>query len=309
MTPVAGGTVRGPAAAMTDPEIRGFISSAAATTAAPAGSAGGSSSGSSGSSSSSSSSGRITRAAAVIPVGSTEQHGPHLPVSTDTEIALEVARMVAEKNGYLLLPAVPYGVSHEHAPLFNLSLDGQALRGALSGLCTSAHSNGINDVVVINGHHGNMRALDALTGPGGPGRSDSLTSIHVFHYWRHMDGELGHAGFAETSMMLAISADLVRMDLAQRGLVTDGMPAEAVREISELAARSFPEATGNGVWGDPFGATAEAGRRMLEEAAAAIAGACRERLGGGTGGRRQQRQQRAQSPPGDRLPPKNLGGR
>lgn len=221
-------------------------------------------------------------ATAVIPVGSLEQHGPHLPVSTDSVIASEVSRMVAGRNGYLLMPVVAYGVSYEHAPLFNASTSPDSLSRTLSDLCGSLYKGGIYNIVIINGHHGNMEALGRLerlmkelAGSGGP-------AVRVFHYWRHMQRqqELGHAGFAETSMMLAISAGSVRMDLAQKGLVTDGMPPERVREISELAKRSFPEATGNGVWGDPAGATAEAGRRLLGESADGISGACAEWLGG-----------------------------
>ena len=218
---------------------------------------------------------------AVMPVGSLEQHGPHLPVSTDSVIASEVSRMVAEQNGYLLLPVVAYGVSYEHAPLFNASTSPDSLSQTVSDLCRSLHKGGIDSIIIINGHHGNMEALGRLehlvrgsTGSGGP-------AVRVFHYWRYMQRQqLGHAGFAETSMMLAISAGSVRMDLAQKGLVTDGMPPERVREISELAKRSFPEATGNGIWGDPAGATAEAGRRLLGESADGISGACAEWLEG-----------------------------
>src|SRR3989304_4984388 len=60
--------------------------------------------------------------AVIIPVGSIEQHGPHLPVSTDSDIVYEVARRVSEKCNFLLLPTISYGVSFEHAPFFNLSL-------------------------------------------------------------------------------------------------------------------------------------------------------------------------------------------
>lgn len=222
--------------------------------------------------------------AAVIPVGSLEQHGPHLPVSTDSVIASEVSRMVAGRNGYLLLPVVAYGVSYEHAPLFNASTSPDSLSRTISDLCGSLYKGGIDSIIIINGHHGNMEALGRLERPvkGSAGDGGGGPAVRVFHYWRYMQRqqELGHAGFAETSIMLAISAGSVRMDLAQRGLVTDGMPPERVREISELAKRSFPEATGNGVWGDPAGATAEAGRRLLGESADGISGACAEWLGG-----------------------------
>lgn len=225
---------------------------------------------------------------AIIPVGSLEQHGPHLPVSTDFDIASEVSRLVAERNGYLLMPALPYGVSYEHAPLFHSSISANTLSCIMTDLCKSLHANGINCIIVINGHHGNMDALDMFENMIREQRSeiDNYTKepnddtnrgvpvVRVFHYWRHMQHELGHAGFAETSMMLAISADSVNMDVAQKGLVTAGMDAEQIRDLSELAKRSFPAATGNGVWGDPVNATAKEGRCMLNEAADNIGKAC-----------------------------------
>ena len=69
-----------------------------------------------------------TKKIAVIPIGSIEQHGPHLPISTDSDIVSEVARKLSEKNGYLLLPTITYGNSFEHAPFFNLSIRESTLR-------------------------------------------------------------------------------------------------------------------------------------------------------------------------------------
>jgi len=59
---------------------------------------------------------------AVIPIGSIEQHGAHLPVSTDSDIVTEVAKRLSKMKGYILLPTLNYGVSFEHAPFFNLSV-------------------------------------------------------------------------------------------------------------------------------------------------------------------------------------------
>ena len=94
---------------------------------------------------------------AIIPIGSIEQHGPHLPISTDSEIVSEVAKKLADKKGYLLLPTVTYGTSFEHAPFFNLSLRESTLRTVLIDLCTSLLENNIKTVFIINGHHGNLK--------------------------------------------------------------------------------------------------------------------------------------------------------
>ena len=96
---------------------------------------------------------------AVIPIGSIEQHGPHLPISTDSDIVTEVAKRISEKNGYLLLPTISTGVSFEHAPFFNLSVKESTLRNILVDLCTSLFDNSIKTVFIINGHHGNQKVI------------------------------------------------------------------------------------------------------------------------------------------------------
>ena len=80
---------------------------------------------------------------AVIPVGSIEQHGPHLPISTDSDIVSEVTKRVAQKKRFLLLPTITFGVSYEHAPFFNLSIKQSTLKAILTDLCESLLSNGI----------------------------------------------------------------------------------------------------------------------------------------------------------------------
>ena len=74
---------------------------------------------------------------AIIPIGSIEQHGPHLPLSTDSDIVSEVAKKISEKNGYLLLPTITFGVSFEHKPFFNLSIRKSTLQIVLMDLCVS----------------------------------------------------------------------------------------------------------------------------------------------------------------------------
>ena len=80
---------------------------------------------------------KTKRRVALIPVGSIEQHGPHLPVSTDSDIVSEIARRLSEKTGFMLLPTINYGVSFEHHPRFNLSIPKSTLQKFLIDLCTS----------------------------------------------------------------------------------------------------------------------------------------------------------------------------
>ena len=96
---------------------------------------------------------------AVIPVGSIEQHGPHLPISTDSDIVTKVAKTVCQKNNFLLLPTINYGVSFEHAPFFNLSIKESTLQRILLDLCMSLYENKIQTIFIINGHHGNLKAI------------------------------------------------------------------------------------------------------------------------------------------------------
>jgi len=96
---------------------------------------------------------------AVIPIGAIEQHGAHLPVSTDSDIVTEVAKRLSEMKGYLLLPTLTYGVSFEHAPFFNLSIRESTLQTILTDLCSSLLANNIKTIFIINGHHGNLKAI------------------------------------------------------------------------------------------------------------------------------------------------------
>ncbi|MDH3312748.1 MAG: creatininase family protein [Nitrosopumilus sp.] len=201
--------------------------------------------------------------AVIIPVGSIEQHGSHLPVSTDTDIVTEVAKRISKKNGFLLLPTITYGVSFEHAPFFNLSIRESTLRTVLSDLCTSLLSNGIKTVFIINGHHGNLKSIKNIDIKL---KKISKNKLKVFplSYWHFMKRDFDHAGFVETSLMLAISKN-VKMNLAKKGLITDKMTKQQIQKLGKLANQSFPKATNNGIWGDPTKATKKDGQEILAE--------------------------------------------
>ena len=200
---------------------------------------------------------------AVIPVGSIEQHGPHLPVSTDTDIVTEVAKRISEKNGFFLLPTITYGVSFEHAPFFNLSIRESTLRAVLSDLCISLLSNGIKIVFIINGHHGNLKPIKNIDVKL---KKLSKNKLEVFplSYWHFMKRDFDHAGFVETSLMLAISKN-IKMNFAKKGLITNKMTKQQIQKLGKLANQSFPKATKNGIWGDPTKATKKDGQTILAE--------------------------------------------
>ena len=215
---------------------------------------------------------------AVIPIGSIEQHGPHLPISTDSDIVTEVAKRISEKNGYLLLPTISTGVSFEHAPFFNLSVKELTLRNVLVDLCISLFDNNIKTVFIINGHHGNQKAIKNIDGKLKK-ISKNRQKVFSFSYWHFMKREFDHAGFVETSLMMAISKNL-KMKSAKKGLITDNMTSQEIKKISVLANKSFPKATKNGIWGDPTKATKKDGQVILSEIVKNLSKKCQTCLTG-----------------------------
>ena len=195
---------------------------------------------------------------AIIPIGSIEQHGPHLPISTDSDIVTEIAFRLSEKINGLLLPTISYGISDEHFPFFNLSVKKSTLSKILEDICESLIKNGISKILIINGHYGNLDSLKSFE------RKKNRRKIKIFSYWKHMSREFDHAGNVETSIMLAISKN-VNMKKARKGFDTEGMSKQEISKINKLAQKSFPKVTGNGVWGDPTKSSARLGRKIIKE--------------------------------------------
>ena len=201
----------------------------------------------------------------IIPVGSLEQHGAHLPITTDSDIVTEIASRLAKKCGFIVFPTISYGVSYEHSPLFNTSVD---LSRLLTTMLRSLSETEIKSVVILNGHHGNERSI--------PDDWYSIDAkLRVYSYWRFMKHEFDHAGFVETSLMLAIS-DKVKMKKAKKGLITKGLSEKEIQRIKKLSTErsGFPKVAKNGVWGDPTGATKKDGEKFLAEIVRNLAKEC-----------------------------------
>ena len=211
----------------------------------------------------------------VIPVGSLEQHGAHLPVSTDSDIVTEIASRLAKKCGFIVFPTVSYGLSFEHDPLFNINIRDIDFRNFLADIIWSIEYriDAPISIIILNGHHGNVEALNKLIKSGKFWRFGNRP--RCYSYWHFMKHEFDHAGFVETSIMLAIS-DKVKMKKAKKGFTTKGLIQKEIQRIKKLSTEpgGFPKVAKNGVWGDPTGATKKDGEKLLAEIVRNLAKEC-----------------------------------
>jgi len=190
---------------------------------------------------------------------------------------------LAKKDNFIALPTISYGISFEHEPLFNASITTTALRATISNIIISLVKNGVRSILILNGHHGNMETLEQLHSEsfqilernGVYQQDHTWDNLRYENYWWHMKHEFDHAGFVETSIMLAIS-DKVKMKKAKKGLITKGLSEKEIRRIKKLSTQpgGFPKVTENGVWGDPTNATKKDGEKFLAEIVRNLAKEC-----------------------------------
>jgi len=195
----------------------------------------------------------------AVPLGATEQHGPHLPLSTDTDIAMALcARLAAARLDVLVAPPVPFGSSGEHAGFAGTLSIGQAATELLVTELGRSATDTFRHVLFVSAHGGNAEPV---------GRAVSLLrkeSRDIRLFQPRWTGD-PHAGRPETAMMLSHRATTVHMDRAATGniqSITALLPrlrTDGVRAVSP-----------SGVLGDPVGATAAEGSALLDELAAAL---------------------------------------
>jgi creatinine amidohydrolase len=194
----------------------------------------------------------VAGALLAVPVGATEQHGPHLPLSTDTDLAVALcARLAAARTGVLVAPPLAYGGSGEHEDFpGTLSIGTEAVELLLVELGRSA-TRTFSRVLLVSTHGGNADAVRRAE------RRLRAESRDVLAWLPDWEGD-AHAGRAETSLELALAPERVRLERAQAGNtrpLTELMP--------ELRRSGVRAVSPNGVLGDPADASAAEGAAQL----------------------------------------------
>jgi len=236
---------------------------------------------------------------AFVPVGSTEQHGPHAPLGTDTLDAVAVAEAGAaayeetegdsaggdakgEPGEVAVAPPIPVGVAEEHRAFDGtMWVSPDAFRAYVREAAESIPHHGIDRVVFVNGHGGNVEALAEVARRFS--RDDAHDGYAVAFTWFEAVGDhasdMGHAGPLETALLRATNPDLVREDRV--AAASEGAADRWGDWVSGVnLARDSDEFTGNGVVGDPADGDADRGAELLtlaSDSLASLAAAVAER--------------------------------
>jgi creatinine amidohydrolase len=209
----------------------------------------------------------------LVPVGATEQHGPHLPTGTDTILASAICEAVSGATGAPVLPAVAVGCSFGHGTVIpgTLSLTPELLADTIRSIATWAAHSGVRRLIFVNGHFGNAAALGVATDHLRLERTDLRAGVLG---WWDADGEVArevfadgndvHANRAETSLMLAVAPELVHLDRLERADDPDRTDGLVFRYTAT-------ELSTNGVTGEPSKASRELGVRLFEHAVGIVA--------------------------------------
>jgi len=225
---------------------------------------------------------------AIIPTGSTEQHGPHLPLGTDFLITEYLAKRVAEKIDVVVTPVIPVGFAHYHKSFEgSLSVNPEVLSSYYQGVADSLISYGITHIMFINGHGGNMATL------GNVCRNLRIRGITAAYLqWFCIAGQLNkewklvaHGDRIETSLVMLVSSESVKLDKAKTPInkkltdkieITSGTTCKykgadvnfylMMKDISDMgdivSHERFPDAEDFTV--SPAGASIEKGKEVAE---------------------------------------------
>jgi creatinine amidohydrolase len=229
------------------------------------------------------------RRTVIAAAGSTELHGPHLPLQTDTLLGTFLVEAIVERiPGSFQGPTIPFGVSDHHMPFSGtITLDKACFKEVVRQYGASLAAHGFENIVIVPSHGGNfgpLKELDEETGGRIDGARfilyhDLMTFMDPMNAVAAQDGITpqvagAHAGEAETSLVLAARGELVQMDYAEAGYVGD-FNQEAANKIF---AQGMPALTSNGILGDARPADAERGFRYRDKMADMLSDWLKERL-------------------------------
>jgi creatinine amidohydrolase len=208
----------------------------------------------------------------ILPVGATEEHGPHLPVFTDTLQAVEVAKEVASRRKVFVAPPVHYGVCRSTRGFpGTISISPEALRKLIYDLLLAFRDSGFENVLILTGHAGGLH-LAALTEACEKVMAEKDVRVSLVSDYHIIPEEKvetpgdGHAGEIETSRMLFLRDDLVK-----------GRPEKYFPDRPKhLIVKDMRHLMGDGIMGDPTKASKEKGKMFMEIAVQGVLGALEE---------------------------------
>jgi creatinine amidohydrolase len=203
---------------------------------------------------------------AIVPVGSNEQHGPQKPLGTDHLIAKALAEETAKRVGVVCLQVVPYGVSSHHKQFWGtISISPKVFKQYVKEVCLSLNYYGVRKIVIVNGHGGNLSALEELAREL---REEGIF-VSIFQWWPaagkllpelFTPEERRHACAEETSMNLALHPHTVDMRRA-----VDEEPRKHKLQVEGMTLPlGTADYTSFGVFGKSTTASAEKGKMVLE---------------------------------------------
>ena len=219
---------------------------------------------------------------ALVPLGSTEQHGPHLPLATDHLIAESFAREAADRADVACTPTVNVGVSPHHRQFHGtMWVDAPVFRDYVESLTRNLAYHGVDRVIYVNAHGGNVEHLREV----GRRLRDEELLYAVEWMWNESIPELvddlfarngPHGGPKETALIQHLAPELARDDRLEDAR-DDGVVNLEAADMIRYGARTFYDAadnTDNGVLGDQTDATAEKGAEMFERATGQLVRLC-----------------------------------
>src|SRR3954471_20062204 len=215
----------------------------------------------------------------ILPTGSIEQHGPHLPTGTDTLAANVIAHAVAERMDALVLPSTPLGVTPMHMPFEGtITLTPDTYMRVITETCVSTAKHGAKYLVILNWHEGNIAPLAIAAEALHRDHGMSVLTVQACYVAEELYGHscngLTHGGEIEALAVLAYRPDLVHLDRINNS--SDPVPGQKGNKLrrtrsSQPVLTDIRSIAPTGWFGSPQHATAEKGHRMLEDIATSIA--------------------------------------